>query len=122
MNVYLFDVDHTLTVSHGPIAFGELAKLHREGHVVGLCGNWSHALRMILPENWRGLLSFIGPMMMTKHDFMIQIRSYFSANDYILVGNDPADFPGQQVSQDKQEAALAGWRFIREIDFQNGAR
>lgn len=122
MKIYLFDVDHTLDCAAGPIPFGALCELHLAGNCVGLCGNWAAALNAYLSSNWRGVLSFIGPMTMTKVAFMSQIRNHVRADEYILVGNDPADFPGIQVSQDSIDARAAGFRFIKEKDFAGGAR
>jgi hypothetical protein len=41
MKVYAFDVDETLYLSHGPVQWEALVALRAEGHVLGLCGNWS---------------------------------------------------------------------------------
>ncbi len=80
---------------------------------------------MRLPD-WYLLFSFLGPMAMTKPDFLKQIRTYVKAGDYIVVGNEgdgeSKDQHGGIVSQDKIAAEAAGWRFISEVAFSFGAR
>jgi len=118
-----FDVDHTLEVSHGPIKLPDIVELKSQGHIVGLCGNW--ALLVNRFPQWHLVFSFIGPMAMTKHDFLKMFSTYTPADEFILVGNDDKDPKwggGGRVSTDALAAQLAGWKFISEDDFANGKR
>jgi hypothetical protein len=117
VNVYAFDVDHTLEVSDGPVTLESLADLRRAGNIVGLCGNWAVVTRGV--PDWHLNISFIGPLNLTKAAFLDQIVSNVPADEYIVVGNDPDHFG---ASPDKHTAASAGWRFIREDEFAAGAR
>lgn len=116
--LYAFDVDHTLEVSGGPVLVVALRALREEGHIVGLCGNWSVFVRAI-PE-WHLIVSFVGPFQLAKADFLTQLRLYVPAGEYVMVGNDPAT--GWGDSADREAAEKAGWRFIREGDFAAGTR
>lgn len=115
MKVYAFDVDETLACAGGPIPFISLSQLHQSGAVVGLCGNWAAVVAKV--TNWQAVVNFLGPLSMTKAEFLRHLAQYIPADEYVMVGNDPAVF-GQ--SQDKQAADQAGWRFIREADFTAG--
>jgi hypothetical protein len=117
-DLYAFDVDETLEVSGGPVPVAALRKLRDEGHIVGLCGNWAVFVRAV-PE-WHRIVSFVGPLQLSKADFLIQLRRYIQAGDYVMVGNDPRT--GWGASADREAAELAGWRFIREAEFAEGAR
>lgn len=126
MKIYLFDVDHTLEVSEGPVSLEsvrELLYLSREDVVLGLCGNWAVALPRI--DDWSVIFSFIGPMTMQKYEFMNQIKTYAPPfDDYIMVGNDGDDqarWPNG-ASADRMAAHIAGWRFISEDEFAAGER
>lgn len=68
---------------------------------------------------WHRIFSFIGPMEMSKHVFLRQLKAYIRADDYIMVGNIVGVSGG---SDDQGAASLAGWRFIKESDFAAGAR
>jgi len=116
--VYAFDVDHTLEVSEGPVLVNALRELVEQGHVVGLCGNWAVFVRAV-PE-WHRLVSFLGPLGITKAEFLVQLRLYVPARDYVMVGNDPKT--GRGASPDRSAAGQAGWRFIVEQDFADGVR
>jgi hypothetical protein len=116
--IYAFDVDETLEISAGPVAVGALRSLRDEGHIVGLCGNWAVFVRAV-PE-WHRVVSFLGPVQIDKADFLVQLRFYVAASDYVMVGNDPAT--GWGSSPDRAAAEQAGWRFIRESDFAAGMR
>jgi hypothetical protein len=116
--LYAFDVDHTLEVSDGPVPIAALGALREEGHIVGLCGNWAVFVRAV-PE-WHRMVSFVGPFQLSKADFLVQLRLYMRASEYVMVGNDPAT--GWGNSADREAAEEAGWRFIREADFAAGAR
>jgi hypothetical protein len=116
--VFAFDVDHTLEVSDGPVSVDALRALVKQGHVVGLCGNWGVFVRAV-PE-WQRVISFLGPLGITKAEFLVQLRRYVPARDYIMVGNDP--LTGRGASADRDAALEAGWRFIVELDFAAGAR
>jgi hypothetical protein len=115
VNLYAFDIDHTLEVSGGPIPVESMRKLAAEGHIVGLCGNWAVVTRAI--PDWYRFISFVGPMAMTKADFLCQLRLHIGAVDYVLVGNASAG-----LSDDESAAASAGWRFIQEQAFAAGER
>jgi hypothetical protein len=122
VKIYAFDVDETLEVSDGPIALQKLIELRGEGHVVGICGNWANACQRI--QGWQNLFSFLGPMpshgkSFPKAEFLIELKTFIPADDYVMVGNDPQIFG---ASQDKLQANLATWRFIREAEFMEGAR
>ena len=89
----------------------------KEGHIVGLCGNWAVVTRA-WPE-WFHIFSFIGPMLMSKPDFLKQLSTYIPAEEHVMVGN----ILGVSGQSDDQGAAIAaGWRFIRESDFASGVR
>lgn len=96
--------------------------LRIQGHIVGICGNF-HALCQ--HDGWQHLVSFIGQGYMTKHDFLIMLKQNIPAEEYIMVGNicgvdnGLGFIPGSRCSE---AAQIAGWRFIKEIDFFNGAR
>jgi hypothetical protein len=116
--VYAFDVDETLDVSDGPVPVAALRALCEEGHIVGLCGNWAAFVRAV-PE-WHRIVSFVGPLGLSKADFLTQLRLHVRADGYVMVGNDPATGWGE--SADREAAELSGWQFIREADFAAGAR
>jgi hypothetical protein len=117
MNLYAFDVDDTLELSDGPISIASLRALLAEGHILGLCGNYAVVTQQ-LPD-WHRIFSFLGPMEMSKASFLSQLAAYVPADEYILVGNDPAEFG---VSDDRYSAWVANWRFIREHAFAAGER
>ena len=110
--VYAFDVDETLTISNGPVSPEQLERLHNEGHVVGICGNWAGFVQSV--PGWQRYINFLGQMEMSKPAFLSQLKVFIPALRYIMVGNDPAIFGN---SHDKQAAEMAGWEFIREHDF-----
>ena len=117
MVLYAFDVDQTLWLSDGPIKLADLMELRNSGHLLGLCGNFA-AVTLRMPE-WHYLFSFIGPMAMTKEAFLLQVRQYVPADEYVMVGN----IQGVSGESDDQGAASrAGWRFISETAFSLGAR
>ena len=117
MKVYAFDVDDTLWVSNGPVTLGMCEELMSHGHVLGLFGNWAMVVQNFY--SWHWIFHFLGPMAMTKDNFLSQIKQYMPAEDYIMVGN----IPGRGgPSNDKLAAELAGWRFIEEVEFANGQR
>jgi hypothetical protein len=111
VKIYAFDVDETLELSAGPIPLSALSALATDGYIVGLCGNWALVVQQW--ANWPIVLSFLGPMLMTKAQFLGQLKAYIPADEYIMVGN---------VGPDDGEATAAGWRFIAEVDFAAGAR
>ena len=112
-DVYVFDVDDTLEVSNGPIPISACRELARRGHIVGLCGNFAAVTQRV--SDWHYIFSFIGPMAMTKADFLIQIKAYVRARRYFMVGN----VPGRVGSSDDVGAAhAAGWEFIEERSFR----
>ena len=112
MLCFAFDVDETLEVSGGPISLHTLYGLWNQGNIVGNCGNYA-ALTLRVPM-WHRYISFLGPMNMTKEDFLKQIKSYVPADRYIMVGN----IRGISGASDDQGAAqLADWEFVKESDF-----
>jgi len=117
MTIFAFDVDHTLEISDGPVALTALERLRAQGHVVGLCGNWALVVRQV--ADWPQLVSFLGPIACTKVDQLAHLKRYVPADDYVMVGNDPAIFGN---SPDRDAAAEAGWRFLREAEFAAGLR
>ena len=117
MKLYAFDVDDTLEVAGGPVRLADVVGLRQAGHIVGLCGNWGVVTRS-WPE-WSQIFSFVGPMAMSKRDFLEQLSTYVPAKEYIMVGN-ILGVSGQ--SDDQGAAVAAGWRFIRESDFASGIR
>jgi hypothetical protein len=62
-------------VSGGPIEVASLKALKTAGHIIGLNGNWAVAVGA-LPE-WHYLFSFIGPMEMSKHAFLNQLKATY---------------------------------------------
>ncbi|HEX3595300.1 MAG TPA: HAD family hydrolase [Polyangiaceae bacterium] len=116
--LYAFDVDHTLDVSGGPVTTALLRALREEGHIVGLCGNWAVFVRAV--PDWHRVVSFLGPFSVTKAQFLVQLRKYVPASDFVMVGNDP--LTGVGVSEDRAAANEAGWRFVVEADFAAGVR
>ena len=116
--LYAFDVDETLEVSNGPVPLDALVALREQGHIVGLCGNWAVFVQAV-PE-WHRVVSFVGPLQLTKAAFLVQLRLHVPADEYVMVGNDPAT--GWGNSLDREAAEKAGWKFILEADFAAGAR
>ena len=117
MKIYAFDVDDTLEASGGPVSIESVRTLKSEGHIVGLNGNWAVVVQSV--PLWHRILSFIGPMEMSKDIFLNQLRTYIRADDYVMVGN----IKGVSGASDDEGAAnWAGWRFIKESDFTAGAR
>jgi hypothetical protein len=116
--VFAFDVDDTLDVSNGPVTVAMLRELVEQGQVVGLCGNWAVFVRAV--PDWQRVISFLGPLGVTKAEFLMQLRLHVPAADYVMVGNDPET--GYGSSLDRSAAAEAGWRFVLERDFATGAR
>ena len=117
MTIFAFDVDHTLEISDGPVPLAALAALREQGHVVGLCGNWGFVVQRV--TDWPRLVSFLGPIACTKVDQLTELKRHVPADDYVMVGNDPAVFGN---SPDREVAATAGWRFLREVEFVAGVR
>lgn len=116
MKVYAFDVDETLEVSAGPVTLQSMMDLRIEGHVVGVCGNM-HVFCSI--PGWQHLCSFLGQGFMEKDLFLHGLKINIPADDYVMVGN----ILGVSGASDDQGAAQrAGWRFIKESDFAQGAR
>ena len=119
MKIYAFDVDDTLEISRGPVKFNSIMALWKEGHIIGLCGNFAVVTMNV--ANWHRVFSFIGPASIPgdKAFFLSQLRIYVPADEYIFVGN----ILGVSGGSDDQGAAdRAGWRFIKESDFAEGAR
>ena len=117
MTIFAFDVDHTLEISEGPVPLAALGGLREQGHIVGLCGNWALGVQRV--PDWPRLVSFLGPIACTKVDQLVELKKYVPAADYVMVGNDSAIFGN---SPDREAAAQAGWRFLRETEFAAGMR
>ena len=117
MNIYAFDVDHTLDCSGGPVPCAALLQLRRDGHIVGICGNFAVAFARA-PELVK-VCNFFGQMEMSKAAFLRQISTYVQADKYVMVGNDRRYF-GE--SMDVEAAREAGWDFIREYDFASACK
>ena len=113
---YAFDVDETLWLSGGPIQVQAICDLVNDGHIVGLCGNFA---AVTSHEGWHQWFSFIGPMLMSKAEFLLQLKQYVVCEEVIMVGN---IFGVSGTSRDSEAAELAGVRFIKESDFAAGAR
>lgn len=64
MNIYAFDVDHTLEYFGGPVTLQSIIDLRNQGHIVGLYGNFA-GITMNFPD-WHRLFSFIGQMRSTS--------------------------------------------------------
>ena len=110
--VYAFDIDDTLDVSDGPIAVDLLRELRNRGYIIGLCGNWAVFVQAV--PDWHEFISFIGPMSMTKEEFLTQIKSYIPCSRYVLVGN----IKGVSGASDDEGAARkANWEFVKESEF-----
>lgn len=117
MNLYAFDVDETLEISGGPVLIRHLEEIRGQGHIVGICGNYATFVAYF--RDWHRIVSFIGPMEMSKPAFLAQLKRYVPAEEYIMVGN----IPGVSgASHDKTAAEEAGFRFIKESDFARGER
>jgi hypothetical protein len=117
MKISAFYVDDTLEVSGGPVSIASVDSLKLHGHILGLNGNWAVVVQSV--PLWHRIFSFIGPMEMSKDIFLNQLRTYIPADDYIMVGNIKGISGG---SDDEEAAKSAGWRFIKESDFAEGAR
>lgn len=113
--VFAFDVDETLSISNGPINVKVLKILYDMGYIVGICGNWSHFVRVV--PDWNKMVSFIGQFYgyTSKEVFLTQIKNSVQADEYIMIGNDPAHYG---ASNDIEAARLANWNFVREDEFR----
>ena len=114
MKVFAFDVDETLTISNGPIPVDAIKALYDADHIVGICGNWSWFVKVV--PNWNKMVSFIGQFYgyTSKEVFLTHLMNAIDADEYIMVGNDPAHFGN---SNDIEAAYAAGWTFVREDEF-----
>lgn len=124
VKIYAFDVDETLEISRGPVKIADMVTLKRNGEIVGICGNWAAFVNLVY--GWQHLVSFISnPYDLgnispgNKAGFLLEIKKYIPADDYVMVGN---VFGISGASDDSGAAAQAGWRFIKESDFAEGAR
>lgn len=110
-----FDVDETLNISNGPINVKVIKILYDMNHIVGICGNWSHYVRTV--PDWNKTVSFIGQMygLVSKEAFLESLKQVIVADEYVMVGNDPAHFGN---SNDIEAARKAGWTFVREDEFK----
>lgn len=123
--VYAFDVDDTLDISGGPISLQAMMQLRVEGHIVGICGNWHLFLQKV--NGWHHLISFFNYGQI-KNVFLFEMKQIIPADGYVMVGNvgplcaRTFNIPRTGGSDDMSQALAAGWRFIKEVDFANGAR
>ena len=85
MKIYAFGCDHTLEISSGPVTLDSIVELRKEGHIVGICGNWAAVAQCVV--GWHNLFSFIGPMEIPKALFLNQISTFIRAESYTMVGN-----------------------------------
>lgn len=119
--VYAFDVDETLEVSGGPVKIAELVELKKRGHILGLCGNFGAVCQRV--EGWENLFSFVGQIGTSKQDFLLHVKHVMTpkAAVHVFVGNDHSK--GTYGSPDDASVArAAGWAFIDEKAFAEGAR
>lgn len=124
--VFAFDVDETLEVAGGPVKIADIAALKAEGHIVGLCGNWALATSRIV--GWQTLFAFVGQGAVAKDAFLGELKKGMTYADgpeaFVFVGNDhekPKEGSWQSPN-DAAFAAAAGWEFVDETAFANGAR
>ena len=75
--------------------------------------------RMISVPNWYDHVSFIGPILLTKADYLLELPTCICVESYVMVGNDPRIFG---ASDDATAAREATFRFIREFEFADGVR
>lgn len=117
MKIYAFDVDDTLwfSPSPGPVTESMVKELRDQGHIVGLLGQWAHTRVLDKYTQWHKLFSFVGmvPWSNEKGIFMIEFKTYVTADDYVMVGNRP---------QDEIQANIGNWRFLSETEFAEGRR
>jgi hypothetical protein len=111
----MFDVDETLEISGGPIKIQQLFNLRNEGHIIGICGNF-HPYTNLIPQ-WHLFTSLIKISNERKHQYLIAVKEHIPADRYVMVGN---IHPSNAPYSDKDEAELAGWEFISELDFKDG--
>lgn len=136
MNIYAFDCDETLEISGGPVTIESLVTLRGDGHVLVVCGNWAHVTRTMAlgPTGdaamkpwmtWHRLFSCLGQIGISKSDYLRTLSGFLPTfDDYVFVGNDhsrPRN-GGWSSPNDALFAVEAGWRFINETDFAEGAR
>ena len=122
LTVYGFDVDETLEVGRppGPIKIIEMLRLRKEGHHVGIIGNWHQFVKSV--SNWGDYCDFLTPIVSNgqgKVPYLDALRNGIPADDHCLVGN-IGGVTG--MTYEDKDAKEAGWRFISETDFANGAR
>ena len=117
MKIYAFDCDHTLIISSGPVTLESIIELRKEGHIVGICGNWAAVAQCVM--GWHNLFSFISPMEIPKALFLNQISTFIRAEEYVMVDN---IIGVSGASDDKGAAEQAGWKFIQENSFAAGER
>jgi len=115
VNLYLFDVDHTLEFAGGPVKLEQLARLKNQGHTIGICGNWAPFCLVV--ENWHQLVSVMN-VGVPKDVFMRELKHWLARYDhFVMVGNDG---DGVTISADRAAAEKAGWEFVLERDFKEG--
>lgn len=119
MKVYAFDVDDTLELSGGPVTMVSVLELKQNGALVGLCGNFVPVANALGALRINDPFSFVWLMDIPKEFFLRALRGVFPAEDYVMVGNILGVTGG---SDDQGAAQRAGWRFISERDFAEGAR
>lgn len=130
--LYAFDVDETLEISNGPVKLQSLMDLRKQGHIVGVCGNWGLFVKV---AGWQHIASFLncciqasdqqGNVYGDKGWFLAELRKYTPADEYIMVGNvfGRVNSLGFTCgSHDDVGAAKGGYRFIVEDDFASGVR
>lgn len=126
--IWCFDVDETLSISGGPIPIQTLRDLRKDGHCVGIVGNWGKFCATV--NDWPDVVSFMSivPPMQNQEGifcqkdwFMNELRRYggHGFDELVMVGN---ILGVSGLSDDKGAADRVGVRFISETDFANGAR
>jgi len=113
--IYLFDVDETLEVSGGPVKINQLINLRKQGHIIGLCGNFAVFVQRV--GGWNHLISLMKISREPKRIFLSEVRQFIPAARYVMVGN--VNPTGGNYS-DREEAVVAGFEFIEEKDFKEG--
>ncbi len=104
MNVYAFDVDGTLEISNGSVKIDELRELRKEGHIVGICGNWQKFMKDV--SDWKDIINFF-QVGLNKDNFLMELKSQlskiFQVDKFIMTGDHSIDI---------NAARIAGWDFV----------
>ena len=115
VTVYMFDVDETLSISGGPITPEQLLSLRKQGHIIGMCGNFALVTHNV--KGWHYIFSHFNLYPGRKHQYLIEFKKWVPADRYVMIGNKD---PSGGIYSDDMEAKLAGWEFVAESDFKEG--